>query len=350
MSKDTIQYGLSDPEQNKRLASKADAIKQQARKDGVFFAKKNRPTLTEASLVPYIGRYATAFEEILAKEQGEIKSDMQQSTFTRFKEDMVKRESQIDARIQTLEHENQLDLRALDGKPKPHAKKHNPIFAIVLGIIYIGELYYNSLAFAYLGGNPIGAYLIGASVTLIEGILAFAAGKNLVRIEEGDRSRYLQTVVFILINLGIVIAMSTLRARMGDGSETRTPSWIFFLVNIAFLAGSIVFSKFFFPSTTDSDTASATEEQHRIIEERTAEIKQLLSEKESLKKAFDQEEKTYLYVISLAKTVYEQIDAQYRETVELFKTENLITRSDLGTPVCFLHTIPPLHTTKNNKS
>lgn len=350
MSNTTINYGPHDPEQDKRIASKAEAIKQQARKDGAFFAKKNRPTLTEPSLLPYIGRYATAFQEILVKELGEIKADMQETKFVRFKEEMTKKEAEIDSRIETLDHENRLGLRALDGKPKPQIKKRNPLFAVLLGIIYLGELYYNSLAFAYLGGNPIGAYLIGATVTLIEGILAFATGKNLARIEEGDRSRYVQTGVFILINLGIVIAMSTLRAKMTDDTEMQTPSWIFFLVNIAFLAGSIVFSKFFFPSQKETDASRAVSEQHSLIDERKEEIKKLQSEKANLKKAFDDEEKTYLYVTSLAKTVEEQIDAHYRETVETFKTENLITRSDLGTPVCFFEAIPPLNNTKNKNT
>lgn len=347
MSNTTINYGPHDPEQDKRIAAKADTIKQQARKDGAFFAKKNRPTLTEASLMPYIGRYATAFQEVRVRELGELKPDMQETKFIRFKEEMTKKEAEIDSRIEKLDHENQVDFRALDGKPKPELKKRNPLFAVLLGILYAGELFYNALAFTYLGGNPIGAYLIGATVTLIEGILAFATGKNLARIEEGDRSRYLQTGVFILINLGIVIAMSTLRAMMTDDSQMHTPSWVFFLVNVAFLAGSIVFSKFFFPSRKDTDASSAVSEQYRVIEERKAEIKKLQGEKENLKKAFEEEEKTYLYVISLAKTVEEQIDAQYRETVELFKTENLITRSDLGTPVCFFEAIPPLHNSKN---
>lgn len=342
MSKETISYGPHDPEQDKRIAAKADSIKQTARKDGAFFAKKNRPTLSEPSMLPYISRYATAFRELLVKEIGEIKPDMQQTKFNRFKEEMQKKEQEIDTRIDDLEHENRLDIRNLDGQPKPNVKKRNPIFAILLGIIYLGELYYNALAFAYLGGNPIGAYLIGATVTLVEGILAFATGKNLVRIEEGDRKRYLQTGVFILINLGIVIAMSTLRARMMDDTQLQTPPWIFFLVNIAFLAGSIVFSKFFFPSSKETEAQSQASERHRIIEERTQEIKTLQQQKADLKKAFEEEEKTYLYVMSVAQSVREQIDAHYRESVEIFKTENLVTRGDLGTPVCFFESIPEL--------
>lgn len=347
MSKETISYGPHDPEQDKRIAAKAETIKAGARKDGAFFARKNRPTLNEASLLPYVGRYGTAFQEVLAKEIGELKPQMQQTKFNRFKEEMAREEAEVDAHIEKIEHANHLDTRSLDGQPKPEIKKRNPLFAVLLGIIYLGEFYYNALAFAYLGGNPIGAYLIGATVTLVEGILAFATGKNLVRIEQGDRSRYLQTGLFILINLGIVIAMSTLRARMSEGSQMQTPSWIFFLVNIAFLAGSIVFSKFFFPSQKDTDASRDIAERHCIIEERKAEIKQLQARKAELKKAFEEEEKTYLYVMSLVKSIEEQIDAHYREAVELFKTENLITRSDLGTPVCFFEPVPSLVSIKN---
>lgn len=343
----TITYGSYDPQQEKDLLEAASSIKREARKDSAFFAKKNRPTLTEPSILPYVGRYKTAYEEVLAKELGKIKPEVHETKFNRFREDKTAKEKAIDERTGALDHENSLDLRALDGKTKPEEKKRNPLFAVLLGFIYAGEMYYNALAFAFLGGNMAGAYLIGATVTLIEGILAYAIGRNLARMEEGGHKSYLQTGIYVLLDLGIVVAMSTLRAKMSDSTSLHTPAWVFFLVNVAFLAGSIVFSKLFFPSQKQKDADRDVLDRHARIAEREEEIKKLKGEKEALEKNFKQEEERYLFVMSQARRTSERVEAHYRETVELFKTENLITRSDLGTPVCFFEPIPALLTSKN---
>lgn len=350
MSKDTISYGSYDAETDKRLSEAASAIKREAKKDGAFFARKNRPTLNEPSLAPYVGRYRSAYNEVLAKEVGKIKPDMHEAKFIRFKEETTRKEKEIDTVIEKRDYENQLDARALDGKPCPKPKKYNPFAAILLGFIYAGEMYYNALAFAFLGGNMLGAYLIGMTVTIIAGILAYAAGRNLARMEGGEKNLSLQTGLFILINLGIVIAMSTLRARMLDSTTMHTPVWVFFLVNIAFLAGSIVFSRLFVPSEKQKDADRETIDRHQKIKAREEEIKKLSAEKTELQKALQREEENYLFVMSQVRAITECVEAHYHETVEVFKTENLITRSDLGTPISFFEPTTSLFTTKQTTS
>jgi len=350
MSKDTITYGSFDPEQDKQILEAANTLKREAKKDAAFFAKKNRPTLTETSLAPYIGRYKTSYEEVLAKELGRIKPAMQEAQFIRFKEDKQKHDQETDAANEKLEHENNVDRRTLDGKPKPKVRKRNPLLLALLGIVYLGEWYFNSLAFAFFGGSMLGAYLIGATVTLIEAALAYAAAKNISKFEEGTGKPYLQTALYVGANLGIVIAMSVLRSNISDTSSIETPAWVFFLVNIAFLFGSIVFSRQLIPSQKENEMDCATSELHTRIEQREAEIKRLAGEKEKLAAQFAEEEKTYLHVMTVANVTAERIDAHYRETVEIFKTENLATRGDLGTPVCFFEAIPSLTIPKSSQS
>lgn len=350
MSKDTITYGSFDPEQDKQILEAAKALKHESKRDSAFFAKKNRPTLTEPSIAPYIGRYKTAYEELLAKQLGRIKPAMQEAQFFRFKEDKQKRDQDTDDSILNLEHACDLDRRTLDGRPKPNARKRNPFLQALLGIVYLGEWYFNSLAFAFFGGSMLGAYLIGATVTLIEAALAYAAAKNISTFEEGTGKPYLQTVLYVGANLGIVIAMSVLRSNISDNSSIDTPAWVFFLVNIAFLFGSIIFSRQLIPSQKEKNIDNATLELYTRIEEREAEIKRLTAEKEKLAAQFSEEEKTYLHVMTVAKVTQERIDAHYRETVEIFKTENLATRGDLGTPVCFFEAIPPLTIPKSSQS
>ncbi len=350
MSKDTITYGSFDPEQDKNILDIANAVKREAKKDGAFFAKKNRPTLNEQSLMPYVGRYKSSFEELLAKELGRIKPVMQEATFTRFKEEKVKREIELDAATEKNEHLNDVDRRTLDGKPKPTIRKRNPFLLVLLGIMYLGEWFYNSMSFAFFGGNMFGAYLIGATITLIEAALAYATGKNLAKIEEGIEKPYLQTALYVAANLGIVIAMSVLRSNILDNSSIETPAWVFFLVNIAFLVGAIVLSRLLIPSQKQQNFDCATSELHKRIEEREAEMKQLKSEKEKLAAQFTDEEKKYLHVLAVAKATEERIDAHYREAIEIFKTENLATRGDLGTPVCFFESTTSLTISKSNLS
>ena len=350
MSKDTITYGSFDPEQDKQILEAANSLKREAKKDGAYFSKKNRPSLSDPSLAPYIGRYKTAYEELLAKQLGRIKPAMQEAKFMRFKEDKAKREEEIDRLIESHEHENHVDRRTLDGSPKPKVRKQNPVLLVLLGIVYLGEWYFNSLAFAFFGGSMLGAYLIGATVTLIEAALAYAAAKNISRFEEGTGKPYLQTALYVGANLGIVIAMSFLRSNISGNSSIDTPAWVFFLVNIAFLFGSIVFSRQLIPSQKEKNIDNAVLEIHSRIEGREAEIKRLNGEKEKLSAQLAEEEKTFLHVMTVAKVTEERIDAHYRETVEIFKTENLATRGDLGTPGCFFEVTPSLTIPKSSQS
>lgn len=350
MSMDTISYGSFDPEQDRQILETANNLKREAKKDAAFFAKKNRPTLTESSLMPYTGRYKTAYEELLAKEFGRIKPVMQEEKFSRFKEDKIVRDQEFDTAIEKLEHENNVDRRALDGKPKPKTKKRNPLLLALLAIVYLGEWHFNSLAFAYFGGSMFGAYLIGATVTLIEAILAYAAAKNISKFDEGTGKPYLQTVLYVGVNLGIVIAMSVLRSNINDSSTIETPAWVFFLVNIGFLFGAIVFSRQLVPSQKEKDIDYASSEFHSRIEEREAQIKLITAQKQKLAIQFTEEEKTYLHVLAVAKATQERIEAHFRETVEIFKTENLATRGDLGTPICFLSEIQSLINPKSSQS
>ncbi len=348
MKKD-ITYGYFTPEFDKQLAEEVAPIKRDAKKDGAHYAKqaKSRPPLNESSMLPYIGGYKARFEAILIKKLDEIKPEVQTEKYNRFKEQKTKRDSEIDTEVAGGEHENRVDERTLDGKPKPKAQKRNIWPIIFLIILYLGEFYYNSLAFAFLGGSMIGAYLIGATVTLAVGILAFVAGKILCRADEIGRSAYIKAAPYILIALAVVIAMSVLRANVQSAGDMHTPAWVFFLVNIGYLVSTIALSRIAFAPSKEQAVDCATSAIYKRIEERTAKIKLLRDEKLALEKALEQEEEEYQFVISKARRVEEMLNAHFREAVEGFKTENLITRSDLGTPVCFLQPVPPLQTKKS---
>lgn len=348
MKKD-ISYGYFTPEFDKQLSEEVTPIKRDAKKDGAHLAKAKtvRPTLTESSLTPYLGGYKARFEEILIRKLDSIKPEVQVEKFRRFKEQKLKREKDIDTEIDSLDHENHVDERSLDGKPKPTTQKRNIWPRIFLAILYLGEFYYNSLAFAFLGGSMLGAYLVGATVTLAVGILAFVSGKILSRADELGREAYLKAAPYALIALAVVIAMSVLRANMQGAGDMHTPAWVFFLVNIGYLVSTIALSRIAFAPSKEQAADSSTCAIYQRIEERTAKIKALRDEKLSLDASLEKEEEEFQFVTSKARRVEEVLNAHFREAVEGFKTENLITRPDLGTPVCFLEPIPSLQISKN---
>lgn len=344
MSKEKIIIsGYLNEKDERELSEMASANNAEARRKAAFLGKQGRPSLTEQSLEPFIAPYKTNYEEYCTKRIGIIKPEVHETKFRRFCEQKAKREEVIDTTIKKLRHENELERHNLEGKTKPQIKRRNPLFLILLGIMYLAELFLNALAFEFLGGNPILAYSIGAGVTILAGTLCFAIGKNLIRMETEDRKPYLQLGLQIATAFGLVVAMSIIRAKMlSDNAEVPISPWIFFCINAAFLVGTVFFSKLFFPSRKETDENSELLRRFETIEKRDAEILQFENELKALAEQYKKEEEQYLVVMSQVRHLCQRVDAHYRETAALFKAENIISRPDRETPACFLAPIPEL--------
>jgi hypothetical protein len=349
MSKEnTINYGYSNEKDEQELSEMAAANNAEARRKGIFLGKQNLPPLAEQSFDSHIAPFKANYGKYRAKRIGIIKPEVHETRFNRFCTVKTKREEEINAEIKNLKHENDLDRHNLEGKVKPEEKKRNPIFIVLLGIMYLTEFFLNALAFEFLGGNPILAYCIGAGVTTLAGTLCFGIGKSLIRMETEGRKIYLQLGLQVAAALGLVVAMSVIRTQMLSDTEVPISPWIFFFINVAFLIGTVFFSRLFFPSQKETDESKELSKRFEAIEKREAEIRHLENEIKMFGEQYKEEEEKYLVIMSEVKNLCKRVDAHYRETVALFKAENLIARPDKGTPVSFLAPITELSNTQES--
>ncbi len=350
MEKDTITYGYTDPDDDKKYLDETNAMKDKARMNAGFLAKQNRPALSETEILPFIGGIKTESEERRTRRLGIIKAEVHKAKFNRFVEDKIKREKLIDESIENLSHQNRLDERELNGKTRPEEKKRNLFVALALGIMYIGEFFLNILAFEFLGGSPFLAYGFAAAVTIISFILSYGVVWSIAKVETKGRKMYWLTGLLLAASLMLVVCMSSIRTRALADSQMSVSPMTFFGIYFAFCVGAIIFSKMFFPSQKETDADTELRKRFEKIDGRENEIKQLIAEKEQLAKQHAREETEFLFIMSQATNTCKRIEADYREAVELFKTENLITRPDGGTPECFKLPTPDLRPlTPNNQ-
>lgn len=341
--KQSIQYGYQTPEFDTQLSAEAEPIKRDAKKDGAYLAKKNRPAKDEQSLLPYIGQYKARFEELLIKKLDIIKPEVQARKYARHTEQHAKDTSAISTEISDLEHASRIDERTLGGAPKPTPAKSNMLLYIVLGILYAGELFYNALAFAFIGESMAMAYVIGASVTLALGILTHAAGRILARTEELDTKAYLKAAPYLLTALAVVIALSVLRSTMQTSLGHQGASmWVYLLVNIGYIVSAIALSRMALAKSRGQDADREAAALHARIDERTAQIQTLTAKQKELDASLEKAAEEYQFVQSKATRTADILNAHFVEAVEGFKTENLVTRPDLATPVCFFESLPSL--------
>ncbi len=343
MTNDTNTLGFIFPEWDRKFLAGANELRNNALKNAIIHGKQNIPTMTEKSNAPYFGVIKSGYEVFHSALFGEMKPEVHAAKFKRCMETTRKRLEEIEREIEALRHANLVDERNLDGKVKPQPIKLNPITIILLLCMYLGETYYNGLAFEFYGGSKIGAYLIGACITIVEAMIAFTIGKNLNRLEAKGKKIDFKTGALCFVLLTIISSMTVLRSHAIADLDSTMPAWVFFFINAGLIIGTVIASRHFFPTQKEKDEVIALRKQFEKIEEREKQIGKLADEKIKVGETLGKEQAQYQLVISQAQRTTEHTHAHYRETIEQYKAENLITRSDKGMPACFLAPVPELN-------
>lgn len=341
MKKDTTSIGIIAPELQKQYLDIFTPIREQAFKDAITLGRKNMPAADER-ILSAAGLINSSYHNGNAQMMNSMKPEMHAAKYKRDKAELGKRRKEIDDTIKDLEHQNLLDHRSLANTVKPPSLERNPFLYFLLCLIYLGETYFNSLAFEFLRSNWLGAFLLGFVVACIEALLAYTIAKHINRIEQGEKKLYLKTGFYVLVNLAIIVAMSVLRAQMIAESEMTVPTWAIFCINITLLVGAIILSKLAFPSEKESDERRQLRERHEKIKEREEQIQKLQGEMKEISEKDEKIEDDFQFIKSQVAHLARLIEAHYRETVEMFKSENLITRSDGKVPPSFAAVVPKL--------
>lgn len=342
MDNNTETLGFFFPDHEKRYQEKLDGIRKEAKRNAVTHGKKNWPSLDTTELLPCIAGTKSSYERVHTEDIGMTKPEVHASKLKTHKETVATRFAELDKEHQELEHENMLAERSLDGMTYPEPVRPNLWLGAILLLLYLGEVHFNSLAFEYFGGPPIGTYLMGVCIAALEAMLAYHIAKNVSRLKDEGRRIDLKTAALIATLGALIVTMTVMRAYAASALASRMPSWIYFVLNVALVVGTVLFSKKVFPSQKEKDEVTAVRKCFDAIQKRKERMQLIPQIKQALAEQAKKEEQQYRIVSSHVQRTTERTRAHYRETVELYKQESLIIRSDNGTPACFLHETPDL--------
>lgn len=340
MQTHTKHLGTVFPEFDRKLTEAMDKHRVVAKKTAVALARKNQPATNAPTSDPLHTAAAAAYNQTYAEHQGIIKIEVHRQTHERLAIDARARSGDIDTQIETLEQENLIARRDLDGIPRPQLVRWNILGVILLGLLSLGEIFWAETAFEALGDLPLIAFMIAVAITIVQGYIAIQVGKAIGRTD--GRIFNLRTALYALALAGMVISMTVMRGYALGAMDSDMPSWVYLFVHVALIIGTVLCSRTAFPSKEERDEVRQLRERFEQIDARGEQCAELLREKQSLEKQVQESEAHLSLVESQSRHLKNLVRTHFRETVAHCKTENLITRTDLSTPVSFHAPAPHL--------
>lgn len=334
--------GIVFPEFERKLTETMDKHRAAGKKIAVTLARKNLPTRDADTHQPLLTIMTEAYNQTHAEHEGIIKIEVHRATHDRLAADVRKRSEEIDTEIEKLEQENLIERRALDGTVCPPLKRRNILAMVLVGVLSLGEVFWISTALQALGDiMPLTAMGISLALAGVQSLIAVAISKQMHKLEQTGQRMDMRTALLIAALAGMVISLTVMRGYAINAMESSMPSWLYLFIHIALIVGTVLSARAAFPSPEEKDGVRQLRERFQKIEEREKQCDTLLAEKKALEKTVLESEEHLSLVESQAHHLRNLVRTHFRESVAQCKTENLITRTDMTTPVSF-HAPAPL--------
>lgn len=335
---------LKDEKLEERTAKRSAQLQELAIKNSKHFAKSNQPRISDEKLDPYVGDIKGGYEK-LAHETNQHMQSHSHITDTKMEADYLKqRNEELEADIAQLKAENindstQVEKFIPDAIPKRYLK-----LALVSLFLFGGEIIFTSLSFQSIGENLL--FSLGLSFAVSLAILLLAHGTGVIYRRCKKRlHKILVLIASFIIVLTAFIALSTMRSSyMAYMGQDINP--IFFIIfNIIFYIVALYLSFFYYPTKEETDEHRRCSGICKNISRREKEIELKLAEIEKNKKDFLEKSKLRAQLIQYNEYLKQTIIKMYFEAIELFKSNNLMYRTDRKTPPCFNNRViaPDVH-------
>ena len=314
-------------------------ITQLAIKRAKHLAQSNQPAPTGDKLDPYIGEIRTASEKLAAKfahqlqpakhlPQGKMDIDIaEEKVATLLKE------------IEAKQKQNQNDLYEIDHFNPKSFQTILTWGSLLTGIIFIGEILFNTKAFLITGDNLLFALIISFSISVAVALAAHVAA-FLYKKAKNAFQRRLVTFISLAIMTIVFLALSMLRTAYLEKHDVHISPVYFVIFNLFFFIISSVASFGILPGWEAVLKNLHDLRIYKGVQKRKKFIRKLNEEKEKIKEIIVEKSKLRLSIIYYAKYGSEWIHKIHKHGVEAFKSTNLTYRSDKKTPDCFSDVIP----------
>jgi hypothetical protein len=341
MKKNTITLGMLIPEHEKKISTARERINAQVVKDARMHASSDRPLVSDKSAVPYTGTYTAQWMQTLTELLASIQQDAHASKIILAIQAAKKTLAGIKAMIVEREHENKLAKYEIGGKV-PTGNKLGRIGLLYFLGSFLAEIAFNSWSFEFLGSNLLFSILIAIGIGLGTIILARGVLDVLAKRDTLGRKAYAIAAGIFAVALVFFSGLSIVRSQMMASENVSLGSWWFLSGNLFFFLVALLVCHFYFPKQKETDEERELCAKHDGIKKRDAEIERLKNEYKTVSETLAKDTADYLHLSSIASHDYKRINALHRETIELYKSTNLIARKDQATPEFFNDSIPDL--------
>ncbi len=341
MDKQKIKTGIYDPKLEHLIAKKDAELKNTAKATGRHFAKRNLPAPGEVNLDPYTGEFKSGYEELNALVHQRLQPEAHFPEGTMEAVRMKEKDRELTVDISKAREEN-INARF-------ELEKHKPAGVLarigadilVLLLICIGEVVFNTSAFQLMGVSMLFAFML--SVALSAGVFAFAhIVPSLYKKAETGKER-LAVVIGSLVLIGAVFtALAELRSGYLEKHDIHTSSFYFIVFNLFLFTVSALMLYFFRPSREKAEENRQHFKLKGEIRARERRIERMKQEQERNKIELEKSLKHRIRISFYTKYLRERIEKMYRECAEQFKSANLAYRTDYRVPACFSSPARPL--------
>jgi cation transport ATPase len=330
---------LHDPVLEDHIQKRDKELKEQAIKNARHYAKSNQPRINDENLEPFIGDLKRGYEKTGAEVNQKLQTSSQFSD-AKMEADYYKaKDGELETEIESLTAQNHND-ELLAGDVTTSDVPKRILWILIFSIcLFVGEVAYNTNALQVIGETLIFSLFIAITITVAILLLAhftshlFKVAKTSFRrkaVIAGSVS--LATIVFI--GLGILRS-----AYLKNHGADVNP--IFFVVfNLLFYVVALLLSFFVYPTREEVLHYRKCLEVLKQIKKRTLRIEACKTERENIKREVLEKAKMRMRIIHYSNSLMETIRKMYKEAVEIFKSHNLLMRTDRKTPSCFLYEIP----------
>lgn len=336
----TLHGGINDSYLEEMIQKKDKELKEVVRKNAVHYASKNQPEPLGDALTPYVGEFKAGYEKLGA----DVIQHLQPSIhFPEAKVDadyLKEKNAQLEDEITQLQMHNTNDAYELEGF-NPTELRNRMTWAIVaLAVITLGEILFNSKALQLMGDSFLSALLMSVSISV--GIYLFVHGCAFLYKKAKTK---LQRRSIIIGGLAVVLmvftALAMFRSRYLEAHNIQVHPAYFVAINVFFFIVSALIAYFMLPTWAELKQNAKKLGIYNMIRQRSKKIEQLIKEKGEIPTTVLERTKGRIRITHHTRNVLERLNKMYLESVEMFKSTNLIHRTDRKVPDCFTHSTAP---------
>jgi hypothetical protein len=336
----TISTGnIHDPIMEDMMQKRDGEIKDSARKNAKHFAKRNLPAAKGDNLTHYTGEIKAGYEKLAADvhahlqpaghlPEAKIDADYYEEKFNKLENEIKEKGEQN----RNAEYE-------LDGFDKSSIPARIRWALIGTIIITIGEIMFNTKAFQVTGENLLFALIlsicISFAVFIFSHITPFLYKGTRTRLQ-----RWLVIVGSLLLVTILFTALAIFRSEYLAIHDVHINPTYFVIINIFFFIVSALLSFFVLPPWTEIKQNALHMKTYYAVKRRKNEIKALQIEIEKIKVIILERTKLRMRIAHHANYAADRIRKMYWESLEIFKTTNLVFRTDGKAPDCFGEVLP----------